>query len=73
MLRLGEHKRDIENKKLKMAVAKHFHDTKSTVADLVFVPFKQIKCSDKLTLKHFENWAINKYDMISAGINRILA
>ena len=71
--RLSEHKSDIQNKKLKLAVAKHFHDTGSTSADLVFVPFKRIKCADKLMLKHFENWAINEFDMISAGINRILA
>ena len=71
--RLSEHKRDIESKKLKLAVAKHFHDTGSTVADLVFVPFKRVKCPDKLMLKNFENWAINEYDMIAAGINRILA
>ena len=55
------------------AVAKHFHDTGSSVSDLVFTPFKRIKCQDKLMLKHYENWAINEYDMISAGINRILA
>ena len=71
--RLGEHKRDIEQKNLKKAVAKHFADTGSTAADLVFVPFKKIKCNDKFMLKHFENKAINQYNMISAGINRILA
>ena len=71
--RLREHKGDINNKRMNKAVAKHFHDTGSTVSDLVFIPFKRIKCQDKLMLKHFENWAINEYDMISAGINRILA
>ena len=71
--RLGEHKRDILNKKVNKAVAKHFQDTGSKVEDLVFVPFKRLKCSDRLMLKHFENLAINKYNMVEAGINRILA
>ena len=72
-LRLAEHKGDIKNKRLKKAVAKHFHDTGSTVADLVFVPFKRVKSTDRLILKHFENKAISDYNMIQAGINRILA
>ena len=71
--RLGEHRRDIGHKRMDKAVAKHFHETGSTVADLVFVPFKKIKCNDKFMLKHFENKAINQYNMIEAGINRILA
>ena len=33
--RLGQHKGDIQNRRLNKAVAKHFQDTKSTVADLV--------------------------------------
>ena len=32
--RLGQHKGDIQNMHLNKAVAKHFHDTRSTVADL---------------------------------------
>ena len=71
--RLGEHRRDILNKNMKKAVAQHFHETGSTVADLVFVPFKKIKCNDRFMLKHFENRAINQYNMIDAGINRIMA
>ena len=71
--RLGSHKSDIENQRVNKAVAKHFVDTKSTVQDLRFVPFKKLKSKDKLILKHFENRAINKYNLIEAGINRILA
>ena len=71
--RLGEHRRDILNKKMDKAVAKHFHETGSSVADIVFVPFKRIKCNDRFMLKHFENRAINQYNMIEAGINRIMA
>ena len=41
--RLGDHKGDIENWRLKKAVAKHFFDTKSTVEDIVFVPFKRLR------------------------------
>ena len=70
--RLGEHKRDIQNGRINKAVPKHFSDTKSTVKDLVFVPFKRIKATDRFTLKHFENKAINDFNMIDAGINRIL-
>ena len=45
-----------------------------TVADLdLYVPFKKIKCNDKFMLKHFKNKAINQYNMIEVGINRILA
>jgi len=38
-----------------------------------FVPFKKLKSKDKLILKHFENKAINDYNLIEKGINRILA
>ena len=72
-VRLGEHRRDIENGKVEKAVPKHFQDTRSTAADLVFVPFKRIKAGDRHTLKHFENKAINDFNMIAAGINRVLA
>ena len=71
--RLGSHKSDIENQRLNKAVAKHFFETKSTVKDLRFVPFKKLKSKDKLILKHFENKAINDYNLIEKGINRILA
>ena len=72
-LRLGEHKGDIRNKRTNKAVAKHFHDTGSTIKDLVFVPFKRVKSTDRLILKHFENKAISDYNMVQAGINRIMA
>ena len=52
-------------------MAKHFHDTKSTVADLVFVPFKLVKSEDRLILRHFENKCINEFNLVEAGINRI--
>ena len=51
--RLGGHKGDIENKRLKKAVAKHFFDSKSTVEDIVFVPFKRLRSGNRLILKHF--------------------
>ena len=72
-VRLGEHRRDIENVRLDKAVPKHFYDTRSTAADLIFVPFKRIKADDRHTLRHFENKAINDFNMIAAGVNRILA
>ena len=62
--RLTGHKSDIENLKLKKAVAKHFHNTKSTVEDLVSVPFKRLKSNIRLILRHFENEAINEYNLI---------
>ena len=70
--RLGQHKGDIQNLRLNKAVAKHFHDTKSTVADLVFVPFKVVKSEDRLILRHVENKCINEFNLVEAGINRIL-
>ena len=71
--RLGSHKNDIENQRLNKAVAKHFEDTKSTVQDLVFVPFKRLRSNNRLILKHFENKAINEFNLIESGVNRILA
>ena len=53
--RLAGHKSDIENLRLKKAVAKHFHDTKSTVEDLMFFPFKRLRSNNRLILRHFEN------------------
>ena len=70
--RLGEHRRDIQNRKLEKAVSKHFSDTNNTVEDLIFVPFKKIKSNDRNVLKHFETKAINDFNMIDAGVNRIL-
>ena len=56
---MGGHKGDEKNKRLKKAVAKHFFITKSTAEDLV--------------LKYFENKAINKLNLIEAGVNSIMA
>ena len=58
---------------LKKAVAKHFFNTKSTVEDPVFVPFKRLKSGNRIILKHFENMAINKFNLILAGVNSIMA
>ena len=58
---------------MKKAVAKHFFDTKSTVEDIVIVPFKRLKSGNRLILKHFENKAINEFNLIEAGVNRIMA
>ena len=54
-------------------MAKHFHETGSSVSDIVFVPFKRVRSTDRLILKHFENKAVNDYNMVAAGINRIMA
>ena len=70
--RLGQHKGDILNMRLNKAVAKHFYDTRSTVADLMFVPFKLVKSTDRMVLRHFENQYINQFNLIEAGVNRIL-
>ena len=67
--RLGGQKGDIENNMLKKAEAKHFFNTKSTVEDLVLMPFKRLKSGNRLILKHFENKAINEL----AGVNSIMA
>ena len=58
---------------LKKAVAKHFFNTKNTVEDLVFVPFKRLKSGNRLILKHFENKAINEFNLIIAVVNSIMA
>ena len=71
-MRLGEHRRDTLNGRLDKAVAKHFSDIKSTVNDLIFVPLK-IKSNDRNAFKHLENKAINDFNMIEAGVIRILA
>ena len=51
-------------------MAKHFFDTKSTVENMVFVPFKRLKLGNSLILKLFENKAINVLNLIEAGVNR---
>ena len=58
---------------LKKAVAKHFFNTKSIVEDLVFLPFQRLKSGNRLILKHFENKAINEFNLILAGVNSIVA
>ena len=69
---LKEHRRDVINGKLEKAVPRNFYDTKSTDDDIVFAPFKRIRSSDKLVLIHFETKAINDFNLVEAGINRIL-
>ena len=58
---------------MKKAVAKHFFDTKSTVEDIVFVPFKRLKSGNRLILKDFESKAIMEFNLIEAGVNIIFA
>ena len=65
--RLGGHTGDIENRRFKKAVVKHFFDTKSTVEDIVFVPFKRLRSGSRLILKHFENKAINEFNLSRAA------
>ena len=55
--RLGQHKGDIQNHRINKAV--NFHNTRSKVADLVFVPFKLFRSEDRLILRHLENKCIN--------------
>ena len=71
--RLGEHRRDIAGGRVDKAVAKHFTDTNSREEDLVFVPFKRVRSSNILVLRHLETLFINNYNMVEAGINRILS
>ena len=72
-VRFGEHRRDIMDRNEEKAVSKHFVDTNSTVDDLVFVPFKRIRSNNRLVLRHMETKFINEYNLIEAGINRILS
>ena len=55
------------------AVAKHFSDTNSREEDLVFVPFKRVRSSNILVLRHLETMFINDFNLLEAGINRILS
>ena len=59
-----------QDRRLNKAMAKHFFDTKSTVENMVFVPFKRLKLGNSLILKLFENKAINVLNLIEAGVNR---
>ena len=45
-VRLGEHMRNIENRRLNKAVAKHLYDIGNSASDLIFVPLKKIKSSN---------------------------
>ena len=38
----------------------------------MFVPFKKIISNDPLILRHFETKLINEYNMLGAGIKKIL-
>ena len=71
--RLAEHRRDVAGGRVDKAVAKHFADTNSREEDLVFVPFKKIRSSNILVLRHLETEFINKFNLVEAGINRILS
>ena len=70
--RLREHRRDIINMKLEKAVPEHFHSTRSNEDDIVFAPFKRIKSKNRHVLLHFETKAINEFNLVEAGVNRIL-
>ena len=72
-MRLGEHRRDVAGGRVDKAVAKHFSDTNSREEDLVFVPFKRVRSSNILVLRHLETLFINNYNLVEAGINRILS
>ena len=68
--RLLEYRRDIMNGKVVKAVPKNLNDTRINEEDIVFVLFKIIRISNRHVLLHK---AINEYNMIEAGVNRILA
>ena len=70
--RLGEHRRDISDVKVEKAVACHFADTHSYEEDIVFVPFLRVRSSNPWVLRHLEGKSINDYNLVDAGVNRIL-
>ena len=70
--RLREHRRDIINQRLEKAVPKHFLGLRSNEDDIVFAPFKRIRSSNRQVLLHFETKAINEFNLVEAGVNRIL-
>ena len=72
-VRFGEHRRDIIDRNEEKAVSKHFLDTNSRVDDIVFVPFKKIRSRDRHILRYMETKLINEYNLIEAGVNRILS
>ena len=71
--RLGEHRRDIMDGTRDKAVPLHFYNTRSTEDALVFVPFKRSWSSNRMVLRHFETKAINNFNLLEAGSNRILS
>ena len=70
--RLKEHRRDIINGKVEKAVSKHFQESRSSEDDIVFAPFKRVTSSNRHVLLHFESKAINDFNLVEAGVNRIL-
>ena len=72
MKRLGEPRIDISEVKVEKAVACHFADTNSQEEDLGFVPFLQVRSSNPWVLCHLEGRAINEYNLVDAGVNRVL-
>ena len=69
--RLRQHRQDIMDGAEK-AVAQHFTATRSTVDHLVFRPFKHLLINNPVIRLHFEHEALNTYNMIETGVNRIL-
>ena len=61
--RLGEHRQDIEGGRVEKAVTKHFADTHSTKDDPVFIPFKRVRSSNNLVLRHLETLFINNFNL----------
>ena len=54
------------------AVPCHFADTNSSEDDLVFAPFRRVRSNNPWVLRHLESNAINEYNLVEAGVNRIL-
>ena len=70
--RLCEHRRSIINKVRGKAIPDHFAKIKSTINDLRFVPFKKIKSKNPHVLIEYERHLINRYNLVTAGVNMIL-
>ena len=70
--RFGEHRRDIMDGKVEKAVPCHFANTNSSEDDLVFAPFRRVRSDNPWVLRHLESNAINEYNLVEAGVNRIL-
>ena len=69
--RLREHKYSIEEGK-DVAVANHFHETRSDTSDLVFRPVLKVKSSSPWVIKHFESKLMNELNLVEEGVNRII-